>query len=212
MVFAGCSKWEESPVVSQLKIVNAYPATGNISIRINNSPDTTLNFGDASRYIQQRSGKSSMQVRTSASATVSVDLFLAENRSYSAYILKTISNNDTLFVRIDTLTVPGIGRSRIRFANLSPGSDTLKLAVSLVVSGPLALSIPAQRFTRFTPFITIDAGQGYIFTLQKNSVPVASLGPVRLDSERIYTILAMGYTDRQPGTPGALMLNLISNR
>jgi hypothetical protein len=124
MVFAGCSKWEESPVNSHLKIVNAYPATGSISIRINNSPDTTLNFGDASRYIQQRSGKSSMQIRTSAGALVNVDLFLAENRSYSAYILKGFSNNDTLFVRIDTLTVPAIGRSRIRFANLSPGSDT----------------------------------------------------------------------------------------
>jgi hypothetical protein len=224
MLLAGCSKWEESPVVSQLKVINAYPEASSLSITVNGNPVTNidvppvpaLTFGEASDYVQQRAGRSSLQVKNGESTLISSDLFLAENRRYSLYILKgrildriTRNRNDTAFARIDSLPLPEIGRSKIRFVNLSPNAGTLQL----VVTGPTvpAPVLAARTFTSFTLFTTVDAGQGYRLELQSNGAPVASLSAVQLFSERTYTFMAIGYSGLPEANPGRLRLEIIRN-
>jgi hypothetical protein len=130
-LLGGCSKWDDSPVISQLNIVNAYPAAGSLNISINGNPIPALDFGTSSEYIQQRAGKSTLQIRNGDTQAASADLFLAEDQNYSLYILKG-RTRDTLFIRVDSLPVAEVGRAKIRFANLSPDAGTLQL----VVNGP----------------------------------------------------------------------------
>jgi hypothetical protein len=110
----------------------------------------------------------------------------------------------------DDLPAPEVGRAKIRFANLSPDARPLQL----VITGPTgpAPTLSARTFTNFTSFATVDAAQGYTFILQRNDVPVASIGPLQLASERIYTIMAIGYADMPPSSPERLMLKIVTHR
>jgi hypothetical protein len=209
-LFAACSKWEEPPVISRLQIVNAFPDAASLSVRVNNSIDTSLNFGSYTYYQQLRAGRSILQVGAGEDVTASGDLFLAENRTYSLYLLKGRTGADSVFIRRDTLPAPEVGRAKIRFANLSPVAG----GIGLIGIGPNndTLRLPVRTFPNFTPFTTVDAAQGYRFILLSGNAAVASISDQLLSSERAYTFVAAGYAGLPPGNPQALTLRVVENR
>jgi hypothetical protein len=214
-LLGGCSKWDDSPVISQLNIVNAYPAAGSLNISINGNPIPALDFGTSSEYIQQRAGRSTIKISKGQIPIASGVIDLAEDQNYSLYILNYLKNTvpttvvDTVFLRVDSLPVAEVGRAKIRFANLSPDAGTLQL----VVNGPTVPSpaLPNRTFTVFTPFSTVDAGLGYTFVLRRGEDTLATYPGTQLQSERSYTMMAVGYDAPPPGNSG-IMLKLIENR
>lgn len=212
VLFAGCSKWEEEPVISQLLIVNAFPDAASLNIRVNTDAESILDFGAATPYQQIRAGKSELQVGVGAAASNTLDLYLAENRNYSLYLVKARNNTDSVFIQLDALPAPEVGRAKIRFANLSPAAEGVGL--SLILNGATSDTLAATSFPNFTAFTTIDASQSYSLSLLRGSeVVTAATIPVQaLESERTYTIIATGYSTPPPGNPRGLMLRVVANR
>lgn len=209
---ASCSKWEETPVISRLQLVNAYPDVTSLNFSINSDVDTSLNFGSSTNYKPLRAGRSTLQVSIGANPIASGDLYFAENNNYSLYILKGRNNADSLFIRTDSLPVPEVGRAKIRFANLSPAVEGIGLSMIAIGPNKDTLALPARTFPNFTPFITIDAAQGYRLSLLRDRVAVATISTQALESERSYTIIASGYASLPPGNPRGLTLRVIENR
>lgn len=216
VLFAGCSKWEEEPAISRLLIVNAFPDAASLNIRVNTSAESILNFGSATYYQQLRSGKSALQLGVGAIPSDTLDLFLAENRNYSLYLVRDIkadsSYQDSSFIQLDDLPAPEVGRAKIRFANLSPATEDIGL--SLVLNGPTADTLAATAFTNFTAFTPIISSREYSLSLLRDSILIAeaTIPAQALESERTYTIMATGYSTPPAGNPRGLTLRVIENR
>ncbi|MDO1445607.1 DUF4397 domain-containing protein [Rhodocytophaga aerolata] len=220
VLFAGCSKWEEEPVISQLLIVNAFPDAASLNIRVNTDAESILDFGAATPYQPLRAGQSTLQVNIGDRTLRSGYLRLAENRNYSLYILKGIENPDlsinrpdSIIIRIDTLPAPEVGRAKIRFANLTPLSEGLDLRLRVIGPTNDTVILPARTSPNYTPFSTVDASaRGFSLSLLRGTEVAATLSIDTLASERTYTIIATGYSTPPPGNPRGLTLRVVANR
>ncbi|SFH10255.1 DUF4397 domain-containing protein [Pedobacter insulae] len=180
--------------VSGLSIVNASPSTEKLDVYVDNTKVTNAAtdfvFGGKIDYLSAYSGSRKMTItRKDSPIPLKSELFVLEPQyGYTLFILDRFA--DIKFMMLsDNLTKPPKGKASIRFANLSPDTDPLTLAVA--GSNYLITNV---AFKNYSIPIFIDAGDKVNFEVREHSTGslIATLPNVKIEEEKIYTIYVKG--------------------
>ncbi|HTM98930.1 MAG TPA: DUF4397 domain-containing protein [Pedobacter sp.] len=196
ILLISCSK-DKDPVlidVSGLSIVNASPSAEKLDVYVDNTKVTNdatdFIFGGKIDYLSAYSGSRKMTItRKGSDVPLRSELFVLEPQfGYTLFIIDKFA--DIKFMLLpDNLTKPPKGKASVRFANLSPDSGPLTLAVA--GSNYLITNV---AFKNHSTQIFVDVGDKVNFEVREHSTGtlVATLPDVKIEEDKIYTIYVKG--------------------
>lgn len=212
VTLAACSKREPTPPIEAAGIgfIHASPGTGALDFgvdgqKVNSFTYNTQSFG----YYTAYPGTRLIGVVKKDSSTYltkeSVDLKPAT--FYSIFVVDTLKSTKLLVLE-DDLTAPAADKAKIRFVNLSPGSQALDLAVS----GADTALVKNKAFKEFSTFAPIAPNAAYSFDVKQAGTTTvkATLPAVKIEAGKIYTIWARGLSSKTDST--AFGLSVITNK
>jgi hypothetical protein len=187
---------------ARLQIVNASPGIQpfNLYALFIKQGTSAYSYPSASGYFLVSSIDTPLQIRTSVTTNGArpVNLLtlpgsLKPNTPYTWFITGIYANNSLASVlTVDTGSTPAIGRSKIRFVNVSPGSPNLTLTANDSVA------FKAVKYKDVTKFVELTAGT-YNLNVTATSNPLVMLGQMpnftMLDG-RLYTMYFYGLSNR----------------
>jgi hypothetical protein len=192
-LFQACKMDNDVPAadVSALTIINASPNSNGLDFYIENQKvnSTPFNFPLRMPYQRVYSGTRVAKVTTSTTPTslLSGNLVLAPNEYYSLFIVGKVEKPEFLLIK-DDLTFPTTGKTKVRFANLSPDAA----AISLEIVGDTT-QFTNRAYKAVTPFKNVTPGK---FTLNlKNTstnATLATMANVEFLPNKVYTVWAKG--------------------
>ena len=196
ILIISCSKQEITPLidVSGLSIVNASPSLENLDVYVDNTKVTNngavFTFGGKIDYLTAYSGSRRVTItRKDSGVSLKSELFILEPQfGYTLFIIDKLVDVKLMLLP-DNLTKPIKGKASVRFANLSPDSDPLTLAVE----GSPAL-ITNIAFTNYSNAILVNIGDKVTFEVREHRTGnlVVSLSDIKIEEEKIYTIYVKG--------------------
>ena len=196
LLITSCAKKEVVPLidVSGLSIVNASPSFENLDVYVDNTKVTNtgavFTFGGKIDYLTAYSGSRKVTItRKDSGIPLKSELFILEPQfGYTLFIIDRFAVIKLMLLP-DNLTKPIKGKASIRFANLSPDSEQLTLAIE----GNTAL-ITNIAFTNYSNAILIDIGDKVSFEVREHRTGnlIASLSDIKIEEEKIYTIYVKG--------------------
>lgn len=198
-----------TPAVAVLSVVNAYPNTSPLdfylgSERVNN---TGLSFGQNIQYFRVYEGKREANIAVTGTTTslLKKTVDIQAGNYYSLYIIGDKTETlDYLLIK-DNTTDPGQGKSKIRFANLSPDAPVLTLEV--VGSDAKFENIAYKGYTDLN---AVTSAAKATLILKSNNTPIATLTDVELKDGSTYTVWAKGLNAITTGD-NKLTLNVTKN-
>ncbi len=180
--------------VSGLSIVNASPSTENLDIYVDNTKvtqsGTAFTFGSKIDYLNAYSGSRRMTVtKKDLTTPLKSELFILEPQfGYTLFVIDKPA--DIKFMLLpDNLTKPVKGKASVRFANLSPDSESLTLSVE---SDPALITNIA--FKDYSNAILVETGDQVTFNIREHKTGnlVLTLPDVKIEDQKIYTIYVKG--------------------
>jgi hypothetical protein len=199
-LFTSCLKNDSEtninqPDVAALSVVNASPNSRSINFLLDDKKVNVsgISYLQGFPYITALTGSRKAKVTDNASSNVlaTKTISLVKNTYNTLFITGTGIGADsvTLIMAKDSLVRPAAGKVRVRFANLSPGS----VALDLAVDGQPAM-FTSKAYKTVSDFIEINALAGAKLVIKKQGGAVlASLQNVKLVDGNSYTIYAKGY-------------------
>lgn len=191
--FVSCKKDAQNLIdLSGLSVVNASPSKESLEVYVDNTKVTNsdFTFGSKLDYLTAYSGRRVMIVKQKGSdQTLLTEPFILEPQyGYSLFIVDRYPNVKFMLLP-DNLTKPPKGKASVRFANLSPDSDPLTLAV-----GSGNYKITNVRFKDYSDAMLIDVGDNITFFIRDHATAdlVTSLSDVNIEEGKIYTIYVNG--------------------
>ncbi len=180
--------------VSGLSIVNASPSTENLDIYVDNTKvtqsGTAFTFGSKIDYLNAYSGSRRMTVtKKDLTTPLKSELFILEPQfGYTLFVIDKPA--DIKFMLLpDNLTKPVKGKASVRFANLSPDSESLTLSVE---SDPALITNIA--FKDYSNAILVETGDQVTFNIREHKTGnlILTLPDVKIEDQKIYTIYVKG--------------------
>ncbi|MES2651330.1 MAG: DUF4397 domain-containing protein [Bacteroidota bacterium] len=180
--------------VSGLSIVNASPSNERLDVYVDNTKVTNSSagfiFGDKIDYLSAYSGNRRMTItRKDSNVPLKTELFALEPQfGYTLFIVDRFAEIKFMLLP-DNLTKPVKGKASVRFANLSPDSEPLTLAVENKTAFITNIS-----FKDYSNAILVETGDKVTFEVREHSTGnlVLSLSNVKIEDEKIYTIYVKG--------------------
>lgn len=196
ILISSCKKSNENVLidVSGLSIVNASPSTENLDIYVDNTKvtqsGTAFTFGSKIDYLNAYSGSRRMTVtKKDLTTPLKSELFILEPQfGYTLFVIDKPA--DIKFMLLpDNLTKPVKGKASVRFANLSPDSESLTLSVE---SDPALITNIA--FKDYSNAILVETGDQVTFNIREHKTGnlVLTLPDVKIEDQKIYTIYVKG--------------------
>jgi hypothetical protein len=180
-----------TPDVAALTIVNASPNSNGLDFYIDNQKvnGTAFNFPLRIPYQRVYAGKRSAKVTTSANPAtlVSGDLTLLTNEYHSLFIAGKVESPEFVLIK-DDLNYPPVGKTKIRFGNLSPDAS----ALSLEIVGDTT-QFANQPYKSFTAFKAVKPGKVSL-RLKDNTTnaTLVTMDNVEFASDKVYTVWVKG--------------------
>jgi len=209
--FAACKKESstDQPVATTatLSFNNGLDLTGKFDFYVNGTKKASLDALIHSDYSEVPEGKLTIKVsNTGSSATLaSTDFTLTAGRNYSVFICGTASA-PTLVLIEDNLNVPVKDSGKIRFVNLSQGAKGLDLNVR--GKQPIFSNLAYKSSTNFEN-MAVATEVDFDLRENGNNQVINSLEKVKIESGKIYTIIATG--DRSENSANVKM-TVITNK
>jgi hypothetical protein len=187
---------------ARLQIVNASPGIQpfNLYAFFIEQGTSAYYYPSASGYFLVNSIDTPLQIRTSITSNGArpVNLLtlpgsLKPNTPYTWFVTGLYADSSLASVlTVDTGSTPAIGRSKIRFVNVSPGSPTLNLTANDTVA------FKAVKYKDVTKFIELTAGTYNLnVTDASNSLTILSqLRNFTMLDGRLYTMYFYGLSNR----------------
>jgi hypothetical protein len=182
---------EPQPDISALTIVNASPNSAGLNFFIENQLVNPANFNFPLRIPYQRVYAGTRVAKVTAvgnTATLfSGNIVLEANSYHSLFIVGKVPTLDFLLIK-DDLSFPTSGKSKLRFANLSPDAP----ALSLEIVGDTT-QFANKAFKTFTGFKNVNPGT-VTLNLRNTTTNaiVATMPNVQMLADKVYTIWAKG--------------------
>lgn len=199
---------------TRLQILNLSPDVGPLNLYLNFIKESTAiySYPTNSGYFFISTLTPPLEMRTFANAPVRVlivDSTLKANAKYTLFITGYRNDKDTSIknsiLSLDTVTLPAIGRGKVRFINASPGSPTLDLRANDTVA------FNTVAFNKLTSYIQLPVGN-YNFTINAHATPGKieyTLPNVTIQDGRAYTIYTQGLVGRSDSV--AFGANVLTN-
>ncbi len=191
--FFSCKKDAQKLIdLSGLSIVNASPSKENLDVFVDNTKVTSTDFffGSKIDYLTAYSGRRIMTVKQKGSDKILITepFILAPQYGYSLFIVDRFPNVKLMLLP-DNLSKPPKGKASVRFANLSPDSDPLTLAV-----GNSNYILTNIAFKEYSDAIFIDVLDKTNFLIREHETAklVTILSDVKIEEGKIYTIYVNG--------------------
>lgn len=180
------------PPAALVSAINASPDATPLDFYLDG--DRANNFGiktaTSMDYVRAYTGKRNISFTLNGypQHIISDTATLKQNLFYSVFISNLISKPDILIIT-DSIAQPQAGKTTVRFVNLSPNAPAADLALQ---GGAVLASNKAYR--TYSSFVTLDGGKAYTFEIRQagTSTVLATLGPVTLPANTIYTIWLQG--------------------
>ena len=177
--------------VSLLAVTNASTKQPSLDFYLDNqrANSQSIKFGTKTGFISAYSGNRTGAVTVSGTSTslYSKKFTLETSRYHSLYV---VDNTDSLgfVVVVDDFTAPAEGKAKIRFANLSADSPSLKMELEGDTT-----TFTDRAFKTLTAFKNVTPAK-YKITLKNNATGavVATLADVQIDRANFYTVWAKG--------------------
>ncbi|MBK0384173.1 DUF4397 domain-containing protein [Pedobacter sp. SD-b] len=185
-----------TPNIAALSVIHAAPGLQSFDFVINNQRvnSAPFNFSERLPYFNIYGGNRTFGIFKAGSAdSIKTGNFLAESgKFYSIYVIGQATEPQFLILK-DSLTVPTVGKARVRFLNLSPDAPALSLSLKSTSNPSDSTLFSNQTYKSQSLFTEIDGGKTYSFTTRSNSeTAVATLDNVNIESGKIYTIWSKG--------------------
>jgi len=194
---ASCGKGPNAAPSSaniQFQVVNLSPdlLPVNLYISFNKQNTNPFSYPIASGYFSLKNIDTPIQVRSatlalSAINIISLNNVLKSNIKYTLFITGLRADTIIPILTVDTASLPGIGRGKIRFVNVSPGSGGL----DITANGSPAFK--NQLYTKVSPFIEIPPGT-YDFKIMPTgtSTVISDMPNISVQDGKIYTLYSYG--------------------
>jgi len=215
ILLKGCMVQDEAlnvPVpISYISIYNAASGFPGLDVLIDNEKANpqTFTYTGYYRYTGIAAGNRNLKFTPHAANDILVDttLHLVENKVYSLFL--TVGDNViTPFVTEDVWAEPTSGKAMIRLINLSPDAP----AMDLYVGDKIVSLFPNQVFKSVSAFKEIEAGnEKLILKTSGESIVVADLQDVEIESKGIYTIIVRGFVAPPDANSNSIELQLVTN-
>ncbi len=194
---------------SRLQVINAIPGSLSFDCTLNYTKinSASIAFPGASGYISIAPGSKHVEIRPTTTPTApfidSTNVVLKQDSSYSLFFTGQNAAYNEIFIR-DNLSVPPIGRAKIRFVNTSVGTAKVDITINAVVG---FTNIPYKGIGQF---IEVPAGtyEFKAFTTG-TATNLTTLSNQVLADGKIYTLYAQGIVGNT--TTSAFGLSLITN-
>jgi hypothetical protein len=203
---------------TKIVVVNTCPDVGPLGLFVNTyqlgnntgtlAQRTFFRYSTPPVYYSIGTGALTLQLRTDHNLQYTTDTITTlANKSYSLFFtgLAAVDSVSTLLIN-DDLTLPPLGRGRMRFINLSPRAP----ALDVYVNGAIGFSKTA--FKKVAPYIELPAGV-YDFKLTVSggaTSQIADLPLVTIQDGKVYTLYSKGLIGRTD--TAAISLNVITNK
>ncbi|WEK18357.1 MAG: DUF4397 domain-containing protein [Candidatus Pedobacter colombiensis] len=193
MLLASCGKkteYEPEPVGElDIKAVNTVFGGPNQDFLVNGAVKVTgLAYGDASAYVKITSGVSTLGFYDSGNTTkmnAGGSIQLSIGNKVSVWYFKTQSGELAAIPYNDAVTIPTVGKAKVRFINFNNMSSSSN-SISVAVVGGSGTLVPAIAFTEGSAFFEVDPGAKFNFTGTGGVAGPAFDGA--LAANKIYTI------------------------
>nr|WP_068890187.1 DUF4397 domain-containing protein [Pedobacter panaciterrae] len=194
-VLVSCSKdkvdYTPQPI-SAMDVIHASPTTEKLDFYIGESKVNTDDFAYTNRieYKQIYSGEREMKITKKGSSTsvLTEKLKLANQMAYSLFIIDSFDKVKFLLVK-DSVTMPGAGKAKLRFINLSPDAPALSLSI-VGKDVPVATN---KLFKEYSNFESVDAGDKVTFKIKDGTgADIATLVDQKIENGKVYTVWAKG--------------------
>ncbi|MEO8884613.1 MAG: DUF4397 domain-containing protein [Mucilaginibacter sp.] len=210
MVFtvAGCTRTYVRPAyyyppgnaatdVAAVSFINASPDAPALNLYLDkNMVGGSYRYADHSNYFYAYTGTRTASVYESSTQEYSANIVLTRDKYYSLFLAGKIASPEYVLLE-DSLTRPAIGKTNVRFVNMSLGSGSL----DLVANGTLLVN--GRTYKQNSGYVAVAGDTKYIFTIRDHgsTVDKVTLPETTLAAGHSYTIWAKGvYTD--PGVTG----------
>ncbi|WP_449435706.1 DUF4397 domain-containing protein [Pedobacter steynii] len=194
MVSCTKDKFDYTPQpISALGVIHASPTTEKLDFYIGDTKVNNDDFAYTNRinYKQVLSGERDVKITKKGSATsvLSEKLKLKEQMAYSLFVIDGFDKVKFLLVK-DSVTMPGSGKAKLRFINLSPDAPALNLEIA-GKDTPVATN---KLFKEYSNFESIDAGDKVTFKVKDGAgAEVATLVDQKIENGKVYTIWVKGF-------------------
>jgi len=196
ILLISCAKNEPVPIsdLSGLSIVNASPSTEKLDVYVDDTKITntssSFTFGDKIDYLSAYSGNRRITItRKDSGVPLKTELFaLVPQFGYTLFIIDKFADIKLMLLP-DNLTKPVKGKASVRFANLSPDSEPLTLAVEANTAFITNIS-----FKDYSNAILVETGDKVTFEVREHNTGnlILSLPNVKIEDQKIYTIYVKG--------------------
>ena len=198
----------------EYEVLNLSPDLGTVNLYINYNPvnTTPFYFGVNQGYFYVPSLPTTSipyQFRSALSSGTpifSIDSTLTPNTKYSLFIVGSAGPTLTQIFTVDTTTVPGLGRAKVRFVDASPsGTGGFDLTAN---GAPVYSKI---IYPNYSGWMALPVGN-YDFQINATGNPAVlkDMPAITIQDGRLYTIYAYGYTNRIDSA--AFNAGIITNR
>jgi hypothetical protein len=175
-----------------MDVIHASPTTEKLDFYIGDTKVNNDDFAYTNRidYKQIYSGERDVKITKKGSSTsvLTEKLKLADQKAYSLFIIDSFDKVKFLLVK-DSVTMPGAGKAKLRFINLSPDAPALSLSI-VGKDVPVATN---KQFKEYSNFESVDAGDKVSFKVKDAAgADVATLADQKIENGKVYTIWVKG--------------------
>lgn len=212
LILFSCNNTGVTPTnYSRLQVVNTLAGSSPINFYLNYAikSSASITFPGSSGYVSTTPGTYFFQVSLATTPTLYFDpstIILGVDSTYSIFVTGQFGSYTSIFTR-DTLTLPSIGKAKIRFVNTSYSSGALDVTINAIKG------YSKVAYKGVSKFIEVPAGT-YEFKAYSSTTGtannLATLSNQLLADGKIYTLYANGLVG-STAINAVFGLNLITN-
>lgn len=194
-----CKKEDEVATrgISALAVVNAFPHDEGLNVFLNGDAlnINALSYKQNTRYVNVLAAKSEISIRKDAETDALTDSVpFAKDKFYTLFVAQDTAADKlaSIFVE-DDLKGPTSGKAKLRFAYLTPGTDSITVSVQDDTQDTVIIN--RAKFLNVSNFIEVKptpSDTTTVITINRIGRTSSFILPVKLSSNGIYTIFTYG--------------------
>ncbi|MGQ9649514.1 MAG: DUF4397 domain-containing protein [Phycisphaerae bacterium] len=209
--FVGCAPMTPgngSSDDARLRVVHASPDAPAVDVCANGAVAfSNAVFADATAYASVPAGTYAVRVVPTgagcdSAGVIDASLPLAKNTDTTVVALNTLSEIEPL-VLADDNAAPAAGNAKVRFIHASPDAPT----VDITLPDGTAL-FDDVSFKENAGYLEVGAGTVTLQVRDESGASIIlSVGPITLESGKVYTIYAVGFASGSPSLDALLTVD-----
>ena len=210
-VFVGCAPMTPGDGTNEnarLRVVHASPDAPAVDVCVNGAVAfSNAAFPSATEYASVPAGTYAVRVVPSGAScdsagVIDASLPLAKNTDTTVVALNTLSEIEPL-VLADDNEAPAGGNAKVRFVHASPDAPTVDITLT---DGTTLFD--DVSFKENAGYLEVGAGTVTLQVRDESGTSVVlSVGPITLESGKVYTVYAVGFASGSPSLEALLTVD-----